>query len=658
MGNLERVLGSNTLAVPAIAVASGIFFSTESPNASLCGFILIIFALLFYIFHICYIKDAVTSWRLRMFHYLWLAIAYVGGGMLLADMNRYEHIDTGADIRKDVSICGEVKDVRETTSGDVLTVQVRDIIGGKGIHQNFNNLKLLVKCGNADSRAISGDIVVFKANIEDIKDNPNSFFAGYKDIMASKGVFYICSLDNGKINVIDHHKSAMALSREIRNRLECFIENTSLAKKTQNFIITVLLGDRAYLDSDTRAIFADAGVAHVLALSGMHMGIIGGILLFLLFPVNFTGRYKSRIMLAAILLWGYAFITGMAPSTVRACVMVSFASLALVLERKRYVFNSLFAATLIILTVSPSTLYDAGFQLSFICVASMAAFAPHLNPLDRKRSPFSYKVVSLLVATLAATCGSWVVSAFYFKTFPLAFIPSNLLLLPILPFYVAMALCHLILLGIGIEFSFLKKLLDTGFELTEYFLRWIGNGNNIETHVTIWIVALWFGGLLSFAFYLNIVRWRPLLYVGVILTCITLVSLPFQSGTVPDGSFIITDTYRDVAINIKDGLTEKTIRMDKGKLSSLRVENISIIAVDCVLPENYLSPGECDYLIIAGGYKGNVEYVNGIFNPKKIIIHPSVRRKKEKQYLEEGVRLGVDCHSLRIDSPLHCIIEK
>ena len=234
MGNLERVLGSNTLAVPAIAVASGIFFSTESPNASLCGFILIIFALLFYIFHICYIKDAVTSWRLRMFHYLWLAIAYVGGGMLLADMNRYEHIDTGADIRKDVSICGEVKDVRETTSGDVLTVQVRDIIGGKGIHQNFNNLKLLVKCGNADSRAISGDIVVFKANIEDIKDNPNSFFAGYKDIMASKGVFYICSLDNGKINVIDHHKSAMALSREIRNRLECFIENTSLAKKTQN----------------------------------------------------------------------------------------------------------------------------------------------------------------------------------------------------------------------------------------------------------------------------------------------------------------------------------------------------------------------------------------------------------------------------------------
>ena len=92
MGNLERVLGSNTLAVPAIAVASGIFFSTESPNASLCGFILIILALLFYIFHICYIKDAVTSWRLRMFHYLWLAIAYVGGGMLLADMNRYEPV--------------------------------------------------------------------------------------------------------------------------------------------------------------------------------------------------------------------------------------------------------------------------------------------------------------------------------------------------------------------------------------------------------------------------------------------------------------------------------------------------------------------------------------------------------------------------------------
>ncbi|MDE7116570.1 MAG: ComEC/Rec2 family competence protein, partial [Muribaculaceae bacterium] len=531
MENLERILGSNTLAVPAVAVASGIFISSESPNATLCGFVLIILALLLYIAHIHYIKDAVTAWRLRMFHYLWLAIAFVGVGMFLADMNRYEHIDTVDDIRKDVSICGEVQDVREMTSGDVLTVKVRDIIGRNGVHHSFKNLNLIVKCGNADSGAITGDVVVFKATVEDIKDNPNSFFPGYKDIMASKGVFHVCHLDNGKINVIDHHKSALALSREIRNRLECFIENTSLSKKTQNFIITVLLGDRAYLDADTRAVFADAGVAHVLALSGMHMGIIGGILLFLLYPVNFAGRYKFRILLAAILLWGYAFITGMAPSTVRACVMVSFASLALVLERKRYVFNSLFAATLIILIVSPSTLYDAGFQLSFTCVASMAAFASHLNPLDRKHSPYSYKVVSLLVATLAATCGSWVVSAFYFKTFPLAFIPSNLLLLPILPFYVAMALCHLILIGMGIELSFLKKLLDTGFELTEFFLRWIGNGNNIEAHVTIWIAALWFAGLLSFAFYLNIVRWRPFLYVGTILTCITLVSLPFQSGT-------------------------------------------------------------------------------------------------------------------------------
>ncbi len=645
MEDLERTLRNNTLAVPAVSVASGILLSPVLGNGILWGFIFITVAVCFYLLLIHNSKDPLLAFRLRLLHYVWLSLAFIGVGVMFAYMDASYRISI-FDNHEAKAITGKVCDISESTSGDNLTVDVEKIEWESGLKEYTHDLSIIVRCKNSDCGSEIGDRIEFSGVIEEIRDNPNSFYSGYKDMMASKGIYYTCRIQDGQIRVIGHSDSFISISRKIRNILEKQIENTHLSKATQNFLITVLLGDRAYLDSDTRKVFADAGVAHILALSGMHMGIIGGVLIFILYPFNFAGRFKTRFIIAAILLWGYAFITGMSPSTVRACVMVSFASIAIVLERKRYAFNALFAASLIILLVSPSTIYDVGFQLSFMCVASLAAFASHMNPFEQRYTPWLYKITSLLSATIVATFGSWIITAYYFKSFPLAFIPANILLLPFLPFYILLAILALSLSMIGIHLQVLNSILDYGFDITKDFLSWIGNGNVCDIDVTTEMVIIWISGMILLALFLNVKRWKPMLYAGIVLLCVSLIMIPIHSQGVPDGSFIIIDSYHYISVNVKDGNAERNLKMDRYCISTMLIGNQRIIAVDCELPEKITSR-DCDYLIIAGGYKGDIESVYNAFKPTKVVIHSSVRRKKEDLYLKDMRKLNVDHHSLR-----------
>ncbi len=653
MENLERTLNANSLAVPAIFLALGIFISSYVGNGVVWGFVLILIAIVIYLCVINLSKDPLRAYKIRGLHYLWLAVAFLGTGILFSSMDKPDFVNEDNLTAKSVS--GIVTDISEKASGDVITLDVDKIRWSSGNIDNFSNLKLIVKCVGSDTSCSVGDNIEFPATLQIIEDNPNSFASGYRRIMNSKGIYYDCNVYDGNIKILGHHFSLMSLSRQIRNILEMHIENTRLSKSTQHFLITVLLGDRTYLDSSTREIFADAGVAHVLALSGMHMAIIGGIFLCFLFPFNFAGKYKVRYLLTATMLWLYACITGMAPSTVRACVMVTFATMAIILERKRYVFNSLFAAVLIILLFSPSTLYDIGFQLSFVCVASLAAFAPHFNPFSHKDSPQLYRIASLFSATIVATAGSWIITAYYFESFPLSFIPANIILLPVLPVCVCLALIYLLLIRCGIESQIFGHILDSTFNIMRDVMEWIGAGNSISVNIGINAVIAWITGLILIGLFLNVNRWKPLMYSGISLILLSLTIILLQADNIRDGSFIITNNYHKVAINIKDGNQEHLIFMKKGEISQIRIENSTIIAIDRNIPEITASCN-CDYLIIAGGFKGDITEACRVFKPMTIVIHPSVRRKRERNFLIIARKNGTLCHSIRLDKPLKVLI--
>lgn len=651
MEDLERALRTNNLAIPAISVGTGILLPRCLLLESIWGIALIFLAVAIYIFLIYWVNDPVKSYRYRMWHYIWLALGFIGVGIILYSYLKVDRLDC-VDGKTAYSIKGTIDDIYESTGGDVITLGVERIIWENGDAAYFENLPLRVTLVNTDFVAHIGDIIEFPGVIEKIKVNNNSFTSGYQSLMASKGIYHSCHVSGGKIKLTGHSVSFGGVSRKIRNNIECFIENSGLSKPVQNFLIAILLGDRAYLDSSLQQSFADAGVAHLLALSGMHMCIIGGILLFLLFPLNFAGRYKLRVIFAAALLWIYCFVTGMAPSTVRACVMISFATIALVLERKRYVFNSLFAASLIILLVSPDSLFDIGFQLSFICVASLAAFAGHLNKVDHRRNPRLYRILSVLCGTIVATFGSWIVSAYYFKSFPISFLPANMIMLPVLPYYIIISISYFILHALGLEMGWLEKFIESGYGAMTEFIKWIGYGNSIEIDVSREMVLLWLAALVLLGCFLNIKKWKPLIYCSLIIFVAIICLIPVSAKRIGEGSFIFSDSYHNISLVVKCRDNEEIKKFKRGVVSRICISNVSIISVDCPIYGNE-DACKCDYLIIAGGYKGSIKDLEKYYPASKIVIHPSVRRKRELSLLEEANYLGLECHSLRLHKPLY-----
>lgn len=652
MEDLERTLRVNSLAIPAIAFSTGILLNLSVNCGVVAGFLFIVAAVCIYLTIIHNSKDAVTAYRFRMTHYVWVFVCFAGAGIIISDL----HAPDDPEFKESGSplfMTGIIRDISETTSGDSFVLDVKKVTYSQDIEREYRNLSLSIKVKNSDCGANIGDIVRISGIPLRIKDNPNSFISGYGRYMASRGIYYRCDITSENIMVTGHVETLSGLSRRICHSIERGIERSLLSKHTQNFLVTVLLGDRSYLDSSLREVFSNAGVAHLLALSGMHMGIIGGIFLFMLYPFNFAGRYKLRILVAAILLWGYSFITGMAPSTVRACVMISFAAIAVTLERKRYVFNSLFGASMIILMMSPNSLFDIGFQLSFICVASLAAFARHISFLDQRRHPYLHKFYGLLTATVVATFGSWVISAYYFNTFPLAFLPANIIAIPFLPIYISIALLYILMSILGFDIEFLRYALDHGLSVLQRFLSWISTGNTMEINVGYNAVVLWFLGLLLLGLFLNVKRWKPLLYCSLSALIVCCLVINADAGIIRNGSFILADTYHEISAVVKRGVKEENIKFERGVISHLLINDVSIISIDC--PIDFLDKKysrDCDYLIIAGGYKGNIKELSRYFNYKQIVIHPTVRKSRELKYLSDAQCDGISCHSLRLHKSL------
>ena len=208
---------------------------------------------------------------------------------------------------------------------------------------------------------------------------------------------------------------------------------SSLSSAACEFLTATLTGDTSILTEDTRHLFSSAGIAHILALSGLHVGILVAVIAIALFPLYALRLRRTRLLLTIILLWGYAVFTGLSPSVARAVIMATALSGGLILQRRYFGINGLLLAACVIIISSPLQLYQPGFQMSFISVASILAISPLINRIDRKRR-LLFAISSMAGVSIAATVGTGIVSAYYFHTFPLLFLIANIPVLAIMPF--------------------------------------------------------------------------------------------------------------------------------------------------------------------------------------------------------------------------------
>lgn len=213
--------------------------------------------------------------------------------------------------------------------------------------------------------------------------------------------------------------------RQYRNHLADAIYLSGLNERTADFVVATVCGDDNNLSPEVRETFRTLGLAHLLALSGFHVALFAGLVSLLLYPLRLWrsyARWRHAAVLVAV--WFYVLVSGMSASAVRAALMLSILLGGKMMQRQGVGFNTLAAAALLMLVCNPGLLYSPGFQLSFTAVAGLMAFAEQLNPFGRRRR-WPHLLMSIITAPVAAVLGTAVVSALYFHSFPLLFLPAN-----------------------------------------------------------------------------------------------------------------------------------------------------------------------------------------------------------------------------------------
>lgn len=262
--------------------------------------------------------------------------------------------------------------------------------------------------------------------------NPHQF--NYKDYLRKQGIFHQIRTDHESI-VVQKTSSLtiVGLASNFRKHLISKLREHPFGADELAVIQALLLGQRDDISESTYNNYANAGAIHILAVSGLHVGILLFIFQFLLSPLERFPKGKTlKLVAVVVLLWAYAFVAGLSPSIVRAVTMFSFLAYALYLNRPTNAFNIIALSMWFILLIKPLFLFQVGFQMSYAAVFAIVWIYPKLQRFWFPEQVIVRKAWQLLSVSLAAQLGVLPISLFYFHQFPALFFVSNLLIIPFL----------------------------------------------------------------------------------------------------------------------------------------------------------------------------------------------------------------------------------
>lgn len=220
--------------------------------------------------------------------------------------------------------------------------------------------------------------------------------------------------------------------RRFHSRMVTRVLELPIDTDAKVFLVTALLGNREWISDDSRNALSNSGLAHVIALSGFHIGIIYMILVWVLLPCRLLPAWPFRAVVILSAIWGFALLTGLSASVVRAAVMMTAATASILLTRGPCRYNPIGLAAVCVLAFAPYALFQPGFQLSFAAVTGIALYSRDINPWKDSRSTFLRNISQSVAVTIGATLGTWIIVAHYFRTFPVMFLAANLIAVPLL----------------------------------------------------------------------------------------------------------------------------------------------------------------------------------------------------------------------------------
>jgi len=273
-----------------------------------------------------------------------------------------------------------------------------------------------------------GDVLRIKGRLEKPEGPKNFGEFDYELYLAREKIFtYLNIWQEKDIKKIGEDNSSFLVSFSLsaRDKIKEITKQT-LPPPYNHLLIGMLLGEKGFIPPHLKEVFTEAGIMHILAVSGLHVGIIAMALLFFLSMLRLPKKPKLLILISILIM--YASITGFRPSVLRATIMFVLLIGGKLINRSRNLNISLFFAAFLILLSNPLILYDAGFLLSFIVTFFIINLAPILQELLSK-------IVAWIKNPLAVSTAAWIgifpLSAYFFTKVSMISIVSNIFIIPL-----------------------------------------------------------------------------------------------------------------------------------------------------------------------------------------------------------------------------------
>lgn len=316
-----------------------------------------------------------------------------------------------------------------------------------------------------------GDYLLIKNKFQSIQNtnNPGSFnYANYCNL---KNIYESAYITEFEFQPTGENTKTLSTYFNLWNYKTRTVLNQYISDSSAKGIAEALLiGYRKNVDDDIWQSYSNTGIVHVIAISGMHMAMIYSTIIWLLFRIPFFKRKNNYVYLIAIFaMWLFACLTGLPPSVTRSAIMFTFIGIAALVKRDMNIYNNLAASAFCLLCYNPYWLVDVGFQLSYLAILSMLLFFEKFYHLLYFSNYWVDKIWAMIAGTLSAQVLTFPILIYYFHQFPLLFIITNLIAIP---------MTGLILYGeiVLILFSWIKpiaKILGFCISKTILFLNYL-----------------------------------------------------------------------------------------------------------------------------------------------------------------------------------------
>lgn len=370
---------------------------------------------------------------------------------------------------------------RKRARSSLCVVQVNAMADSAGWASVRRKVFVYMEPTEAVDSLLPGDVVCFSGKVREPRNftaDLNFDYARYVTMQGASGTVYLPSSQWARVG--EGELTLRERFLRLRLHLQDYYLHSAFSDDALGVLAALTLGDKRSLSEETRAAYTDAGAAHVLALSGLHVGVIYAMLAFMM-----RGVVRRRSMrwlresLIIVVLWAFALMVGMSASVVRAVFMCTLYILARWISRDSSSISVLSLAAFVMLLAHPLYLFDVSFQLSFMAMVAILWLDPYVEAFLRsKRLPWLLAYpIGVMGMSLVAQLGTFPLSLYHFGTFPTYFLLTNLVVIPYLNIVLLFTVVWWALVLMGVPLSAQLGL------LLQHLTQWMNDG---LAHISQW----------------------------------------------------------------------------------------------------------------------------------------------------------------------------